>query len=403
MNANHRDGASVLDPNDLPDPMPSRRVAPQSAPPRLGRLAFFALLIVALVFVAGLLPRLRERALVKRDAKELAMPTVGIVNPQPSKAAQPLALSSELKPYSETSLVSRVPGYVKSWTADIGAKVAAGDVLAVLDTPEISQDLAKAQAELTQAEAAENLAQITTNRWQEMLKARTVSAQEADEKAADLRLKHATVQAARASVQRLEDWVGFGKITAPFSGVVTARHLDVGQLVNTDVKEELFRLAQTEKLRVYIRVPQNYARAAVIGATVELTVPELPGRTFEAKIVRTAGAFDPANRTLLTELEVDNTKGELFAGSYAQVRLTGSQPDAVLTLPANTLLFRPEGTLVATVSPENKIALTKVELGRDFGSIVEVLSGVTAGDRVVVNPPDALVQGMDVRVAAAKP
>lgn len=403
MNAPHRDSTAVLEPNDFPDPMDAKGVTRHGPSPKLGRMAVIALLIAGAAFVFGLLPRLKERAQIRHDAAELAAPTVAVVAPQPSKPSTPLALSGELRPVAETGIVARVGGYIKAWHADIGAKVEAGQLLAELDTPETTQDLAKAKAELTQAQAAEKLAELTAKRWQEMRAAKTVSPQEADEKVADLALKQATVSAAQANVQRLEEWVGYARITAPFAGVVTARHLDVGQLVNTDVKEELYRLAQTDRLRVFIRVPQNYARAATVGLTVDLTVPDLPGRTFPAKIVRTAGAFDVLSRTLLVELEVDNAKGDLFAGSYGLVRLTGAEPDAVLSVPANALLFRSEGSLVALVGADNHISLRKVELGRDFGSTVEVLSGVTASDRVVVNPADSLVEGSEVRVAPAEP
>jgi RND family efflux transporter MFP subunit len=402
MNAQHRDSTAVLEPNDFPDPMDSKGVT-HGPPPKLGKMAMIALVIAGAAFVVGFVPRMKEHAQVKHDGQELAVPTVAVISPLPAKPSTPLALSGELKAVSETALVARVGGYVKSWTADIGAKVEAGQVLAELDTPETAQDLAKAKAELTQMQAAEKLSELTAKRWQEMRAAKTVSAQEADEKVADLSLKQATVSAAEATVQRLEEWMGYNKITAPFAGTVTARHLDVGQLVNTDVKEELYRLAQTDHLRVFIRVPQNYARAAVVGLTVDLTVPDLPGRTFPAKIVRTAGSFDAQSRTLLVELEVDNTKNELFAGSYGLVRLTGAQPDAVLSVPANALLFRSEGTLVALVGADNHVSLRKVELGRDFGSTVEILSGVTANDRLVVNPADSLVEGSEVRVAAAEP
>lgn len=398
MNTHHRDSAALAEPNDFPDPMSPRGVTP-GAPPQLGKYAVFALLIVAGIFVAGLAPRLMERAQVRLDAQELAAPAVSVISPQPSKSAEPLALSGELKPYAEAPLFGRVSGYIKAWHADIGAKVEAGQVLAEIDTPETAQDLARAKAEVTQAEAAEKLAELTAKRWQEMRVAKTVSPQEADEKVADLALKAATVTAARANLQRLEEWMGYNKIVAPFAGVVTARSLDVGQLVNTDVKQELFRLAQTDRLRVFIHVPQNYARAAVVGLEVELTVPELPGKKFPAKIVRTAGAFDVASRTLPVELEVDNSKGELFAGSYTQVRLTGAQTDALLTVPASTLLFRPEGTQVAVITPDNHVSLRTIEIGRDFGTNVEVRTGLTASDRVVVNPADSLVEGMEVRLA----
>jgi RND family efflux transporter MFP subunit len=401
MNTHHRDSAAVAEPNDFPDPMHSRGITP-GAPPRLGKYAVIALLIAAGFFVVGLAPRMKERAQVRSDAQELAAPTVSVIAPQPSKPATPLALSGELKPYAEAPLFGRVSGYIKAWHADIGAQVEAGQVLAELDTPETTQDFAKAKAEVAQAEAAEKLAELTAKRWQEMRTAKTVSPQEADEKVADLALKNATVAAARANLLRLDEWMGYSKITAPFKGIVTARNLDVGQLVNTDDKHELYRLAQIDHLRVFIHVPQNYARAAAVGLEVELTVPDLPGRKFAAKIIRTAGAFDASSRTLPVELEVDNSKGELFAGSYAQVRLTGAQADAVLSVPANTLLFRPEGTQVALITPDNRVALRTIELGRDFGTNVEVLTGLSASDRVVVNPSDSLVEGMEVRVAAQK-
>lgn len=402
MNTQHRDNTAVLEPNDFPDPMDSKKVT-HNPPPKFGRMVVITLIIAGVAFAVGLVPRMKGRAQIRHDAQELAAPTVAVISPQPAKPSEPLALSGELRPVSETALVARVGGYIKAWHADIGDKVEAGQVLAELDTPETTQDLIKAKAELTQAQAAEKLAELTAKRWQEMRTAKTISSQEADEKVADLALKQATVSAAEANVKRLEEWVGYARIVAPFAGVVTSRHLDVGQLVNTDVKEELYHLAQTERLRVFIRVPQNYARSATPGLTVDLTVPDLPGRTFPAKIVRTAGAFDIMSRTLLVELEVDNAKGELFSGSYGQVRLTGAQPDAVLSVPANALIFRSEGTLVAMVGSNNHVSLRKVELGRDFGNTVEVLSGVTTSDHLVVNPSDSLVEGSEVRVAAPEP
>jgi RND family efflux transporter MFP subunit len=230
-----------------------------------------------------------------------------------------------------------------------------------------------------------------------------VSPQEADEKVADLALKKATVQAASAKVQRLEEMVHFNRITAPFAGTVTMRTLDVGQLVTIAAGRELFHIVQSDKLRIFVRIPQNYARAVTVGQTAEIVFPELPGRSFDAKVVRTAGTLDASSRTLLTELEVDNAKGELLAGSYVQVRFKDAKLDAVLSIPANALLFRIDGTMVGVVGADNHATLRKVVMGRDFGMTVEILEGLTASDRVIVNPPDSLVDGSQVRVAATKP
>ena len=375
--------------------------APKSTPPRARRLIFITVILLASAFVIGLVPRLRERRTVAADTRELAQPIVAVVAPAPAKAGAPLVLSGELKPVTEASINARVNGYVRRWLVELGAQVTAGQLLAELDTPDTDRELSQARAQLRQAEAARDLATTTAKRWKEMLVAKTVSAQETDEKAGDLSLKNATVEAARANVQRLEQVAGFAKITAPFAGTITARSLDVGQLINPADNRELFHLAQSDKLRVFVRVPQNYARHTAAGQTAELTLPELPGKKFEAQVVRTAGALDAATRTLLTELEVDNSKGEILAGSYAQVRLAEATTEPVLTLPANAILFRAEGPQVAVVTGD-RIALRTVTLGRDFGSAVEVRDGVGASDRIVVNPSDALTEGTPVRVVESK-
>ena len=375
--------------------------ASRSKRPRLGGFFFVALLLLGAGFVFGLLPRMRQRHQVSADNRELVRPMVAVVSPAPPKAGAPLVLSGELKPATEASIHARVNGYVRKWYVDLGAQVKAGDLLAELDTPDTDRELSQARAQLLQAEAARDLAITTAKRWKEMLSAKTVSAQESDEKTSDLELKKATVEAARANVQKLEQVAGFARLLAPFAGTITVRTLDVGQLITAGEGQELFRLAQTDKLRVFVRVPQNYARGAIAGQTGELTVPELPGRKFEAKIVRTAGALDPATRTLLTELEVDNSKGEILSGSYAQVKLPESKPEVGLTLPANTLIFRPEGPQVVVVQ-DNKLTFRTVTLGRDFGGSVEARSGVEASDKIVVNPSDSLSEGTVVQVVPAK-
>ncbi len=402
--ADARQASVVLEPSPR-DHSPQREAAghgglPPSGP-RLGKIWIVAAVVVAGAFAIGFLPRAKERAAVRHETRELSVVTVDVTTPAPAKASAPLVFSGELKALSEAAIHARANGYVRRWLVDIGEKVEKDQLLAELDTPEVARDLAQARAELVQAEAASSLAETTARRWREMLAGKTVSRQEADEKAGDLALKNAAVDAAHAKVERLQEMLGFNRITAPFAGTVTMRTIDVGQLVTAGAGRELFRIAQADKLRLFVRVPQNYARAMVPGHTAEISLTEVAGRTFPAKIVRTAGTLDAASRTLLTELEVDNAKGELLAGSYVQVRFTSAQPDALLTIPANALLFRIDGSMVGVVGAGNRVTLKKVTLGRDFGSYVEVHSGITAADRVIVNPPDSLSEGTEVRTAKA--
>ena len=359
---------------------------------------FLLLLAGVGAFYWGLLPKLKKQEVVITDTKDLAIVRVKVAKPVASHAASVLSLSGELKPAAEASILARVPGYVRSWSVDMGDKVAAGQVLAELDTPELERERARAEAQLALAEAAKNLAATTAHRWQELLEARTASKQEADEKMADLELKTAAADAARAEVQRLNQIAKFAIITAPFSGTITARRLDVGQLVEAGGAKELFRLSETQRLRVFVRIPQAYARSIAAGQEAEIALPELPAQTFKAKIVRTAGSIDPASRTLLTELEVDNTNGTLLAGSYAQVLLPSARKEAPLTVSANALIFRSEGAQVAVADPAGVVHLVKVTLGRDFGSSVELVDGVTPDSRVVLNPPDSLSEGIKVEV-----
>lgn len=378
--------------------------APARAPVKLGRLAVVLLVVLVGALFAGLLPRWRQQATLRAATLELALPTVTVTSPQPGQASTGLPLPGEIKALVEAPIYARASGYLKRWLVDLGTNVTAGQLLAEIDAPELNQELARARAQLAQAEAALGLAKITAARWAELVKTESVSEQEAAEKHSDQALKAALVEAARAEVRRLEDLQSYTHVTAPFAGTITARLTDVGQLINAGSGRELFRLAQTDTLRVYVRVPQALSRAVVPGQRAELTLPELPGRIFPAKIVRTAGVLDAQSRTLLTELEVDNSRREILAGSYAQVRFPEAKLGTALTLPSNALLFRPEGTQVGVVSSDGKVELRTVHLGRDFGPLVEVLDGLQASDRVLLNPSDSLVSGTAVRVAeAAKP
>ena len=384
-------------------PAPSAsHAAAITAEKKLRHAAVAAAVLVVVGAVAGLVPRWQHDKVLRARTLELAVPTVTVVSPVPGKAAPGLSLPAEVKALVEAPIYARASGYVKRFQADIGAQVKEGDLLAEIDTPEMNQELAQARAELTLAEAAMALAKTTAARWTELVKSAGVSEQETAEKVADLELKTAAVESARANVHRLEDLQSFARVTAPFDGTITARGTDVGQLVSAGGTRELFRLAQTRTLRVFVRVPQTAAASVSIGQVADLSIPELPGRVFPAKVVRTSGALSPDSRTLLTELAVDNAKGEILSGSYAQVRFSQGKTDAALTLPANAFLFRAEGPQVGVVGADSKVELRGVTLGRDFGPTIEILGGLTTNDQVILNPSDSLAAGSVVRTAAGE-
>jgi RND family efflux transporter MFP subunit len=377
---------------------------PARSPVKLSRVAAVVIVVLVACLFAGLVPRWRQRAALRAETLTLAPPSVTVVSPKPGQAGEGLPLPGEIKALVEAPIYARANGYLKRWLVDLGANVAAGQLLAEIDAPELNQELARARAQLAQAEAALGLARITAARWAELVKTDSVSEQEAAEKQSDLALKAATVEAARAEVHRLEELQSFTRVTAPFAGTITLRQTDVGQLISAASGKELFRLAQTGTLRVYVRVPQSAARGVAPGQRAELTIPEIPGKVFPAKVVRTAGAMDAQSRTLLTELEVDNSRGSILSGSYAQVRFTEAKLDDTLMLPSNALLFRAEGPQVGVVLAGGKVELRSVKLGRDFGPTIEVLDGVQPSDRVILNPSDSLVSGTTVEVAeSAKP
>jgi RND family efflux transporter MFP subunit len=394
----------TLEPTPIPptrEALASASEAAASSGNKLRNAGIVAALLIIVGAVAGLVPRSLHRNALRAETRELAIQTVSVVSPAPGKTAAGLMLPAEAKALVEAPIYARTSGYLKRYLVDIGSQVKAGDLLAEIDTPELNQELAQARAQFVQADAALALAKTTDSRWAELLKTSSVSEQEAAEKKADLELKSATVEAAHANVRRLEELQSFERVTAPFAGTITARGTDVGQLVAASSGNELFRLAQTGTLRVFVRVPQSVAHGMAPGQMAEMTIPEMPGRVFPAKVVRTSGAMSADSRTLLVELEVDNSRGEILAGTYVQVRLTEAKLDPTVTLPANTLLFRSEGPQVGLVGADGKVELRRVALGRDFGPTIEILEGVGATDRVILNPPDSLVGGTTVRVAEA--
>lgn len=356
---------------------------------------------VAVCFLVGLAPRWHQRGIALADTRELAIPTVAVTSPAPGRVNEGLVLPAEVKPWLEASIYARANGYLKRWLVDIGAHVEAGQLLAEIDTPELNQQLEQAQAQLTLAQANLELAKTTDARWRELLKTASVSEQEAAEKAAARATAAANVEAVRADLRRLQELQAFQRVVAPFAGTITSRNTDIGDLIAAGSGRELFHLAQTRTLRVYVRVPQAAAAAIHPGQTAQLVIPEKPGQVFPAKVLTTSEAMSASSRTLLTELEVDNARSQILADTYAEARFQDDSADRPLTLPSNTLLFRAEGLQVGVVRPDNTVQMRNVQVGRDFGQSVEILGGLDPADRVILNPADSLITGTPVRLAAA--
>ena len=354
--------------------------------------------IIVIAVLIGLIPRLRERAAAAEMTRKLAIPAVAVVLPKPGSTTTGLMLPAQVEPWIEAPIYAQVSGYLKNRTVDIGAHVKKGQLLAVIETPELDQQLDQARHQLAQAEAALSIAKITAARYADLVKSASVSEQDNAEKQADLAMNEANVAAVRANVRRLEYTQSFARVTAPFTGTVTARAVDVGQLITANATQ-LFRLSQTNKLRVYVNVPQDQAFGVTHGIAAELLISGLPNHPFKATVVTTADQISDASRTLLTQLEVDNSSGQILAGSFGQVKLAAARSEAPLTLPENTVMFGDQGSRVEVVLPDGKVAVRDIKLGRNLGATYEILGGVTPQDRVVSNPSDWLV---GVRVVAPK-
>ena len=318
-------------------------------------------------------------------------------------AAFEIVLPGTMQAFTDAGIFARAPGYLRKWYVDLGAPVRAGQLMADIDTPEIDQQLEQARADLATAEAHARLAQLTAERYRDLIKTDSVSKQDLDNANGSLEAKATSVTSAQANVKRLEQLKGFGKITAPFGGVVTARNTDVGALIDSGSNaKELFHVAAVHRLRVYVNVPQVYSRAARPGIKADLTLTEFPGRSFTGTLARTAQSIDIASRTLLTEIEVENPKGELLPGSYAEVHLKLASEASTFKLPVNAVIFRTEGVRVAVVGPDGKVALLPVTLGRDYGNSLEVVSGLAGTERIIINASDSIEAGQPVNVAAGK-
>jgi membrane fusion protein, multidrug efflux system len=371
-----------------------------SAPPpiSLRRIAQVAAVLISIGLFVGLLPRLASHRKLLAQAKADANPIVSVVSAIPEKSDFGTPLPANVQAFIQASIHARASGYLKNWFVDIGDHVTNGQVLAEIDTPELDEQIAQAKAQVDQAQASLDLAKITSDRWVSLLKTASVSEQDAAEKKSDYILQQANVEAARANLVRLQDLKDFDRVTAPFDGVITARNTDIGALITAGSGPDLFNMAQTDPLRVYVQVPQQYVHDVIVGQKAKLIFTELPGRTFEATVSQTSGAVDPTTRTLQVELRVPNPKGDLFAGSYAQVRFDEAAVTDGLTISDNAIIFQAAGTQVAVVGDDNKVKLRDVKVGRDFGDEIEVLGGLTISDRVINNPPDSIADGMTVDV-----
>jgi len=364
----------------------------------------FAILFVVVIglVVVGAVTLFQRRAQYQARAKEtetLAIPTVAVIHPAAESAQEDLVLPGTMQAYVESPIYARTNGYLKKWYRDIGSRVRQGELLADIDTPEVNQQLSQARADLNTAKANAHLSEITATRFTELIKTDGVSKQEVDNANGDLEAKRAIVQSSEANVRRLEDLESFRHIYAPFSGVITRRNVDVGTLINAGnggSSQQLFFLAQTDPIRVYVSMPETYAPSihAGLGAFLELT--QYPGQRFEGKVVRTAEAIDTGTRTLLTEVDVPNHNGALLPGGYAQVHLQVKVTGARLEVPVNALLFRSEGLRAVVVDANHKTHLKPLTIGRDYGITLEVLQGLDANDWIVLNPADSLDEGQEV-------
>ena len=383
------------------EPLPTDR-APIPAPRRRIVVGIVAAAILAALAI-GIVPRTFARRALAEQTAAMAEPTVAVMRPQAAPEMQEILLPGDIEAFQQTPIYARASGYLKQWTVDIGAHVNAGQLLAEIDAPEVDDQLRQARADQKQADADRRLADVTAQRWKDLLASNSVSRQETDMKASDAQAKQALLEAANSNVARLEKLQSYEKIYAPFDGTIIARNVDTGALIDAGSAggpaRELFDLAQTGTLRVYVDVPQDYSQqAAAPGAQAYLTLSQFPDRKFPGQIARNAGSINPVTRTLRLEVDVPNADGALLPGSYAQVHLQLHAAQPQYALPVNTLLFRPEGVQVAIVDKNGAVALKTITIGRDFGSRVEVASGLAGNENVILNPTDAIAQGARVRV-----
>lgn len=387
---------------------PSRGVKP-AAQPGASRGVMLALaaagLVLAVLACVTVVSRVQARAQLESETRDNAIPTVSVIYPHRGPGQVEIELPGNIQAFEESPIYARANGYLKRWLTDIGSRVEAGQLLAEIETPELDQELNQARASLAQANANLEIARISAERWVKLQKTDSVSQQDTDERVATWHAREADVKAAEANVQRLVELENFKQLTAPFAGIITVRTVDVGTLITAGSGHEIFRLAKIDPLRVYLDLPQAYSQMVKAGDEAVVRLTEMPGQSFTGKVVRTAGAINPTSRTMLTEVQVPNPTGKLLPGAHAMVKLLVTTPEPPIILPVNTLLFRNEkGVQVAVVESNSIVRLTSVTVGRDYGSSVEILAGLSASNSVILNPLDSLESGARVRVfdASAK-
>jgi RND family efflux transporter MFP subunit len=379
--------------------------APAAAHSPYRRYLWAAIAIALLLSVWGILSRLSARNALAREARATALPTVLTTRPSSGPAADTLVLPGSVQAYYEAPIYARTSGYLKTWYTDIGAGVRKGQLLAEIETPEVDAQLRQAEADLGTARANYELARSTNERWQGLLATESVSQQDADQRAGDAAAKSAAQASAAANVARLREMEGFKRVVAPFSGVVTQRNTDVGALINAGQTpgSALFRVADTHRLRIYVQVPQPYAAQISTGVSAALEFTDHPGQHYSATVTSTARALDAVSRTLQVELQIDNSSGDLLPGSYVQVTFTLPPSAGTLRVPVNTVIFRGKSPQVATLDDGEHVRLRDIAQGRDFGTEIEVLAGIGPNDTLIVNPPDSLADGAQVRIQPAQP
>src|SRR5438445_6177870 len=381
-----------------------QKQASRSKGKRLLWLLVIPALLACSAFITAHARRISNESLAA-STKTLALQNVNVIHPELGGPVNDLTVPGFAQAFSDSPVYARVNGYLRVWNADIGVHVRKGQLLAVIEAPEVDQELSHARAMLAQAKANLELATVTSARYRDLIKLNSVSQQEVDNNNQNLNSQTANVQAASAEVGRLEQMQGFEKIYAPFDGVITARRTDVGDLINagnSGVGAELFRISNITTMRVYVNVPEVYSEAIAPGVQASMEVASLSNRQFTGAVARSSHAIGMNSRTLLTEVDVPNPKGELFPGAYAQVHFHLSLKTVPLVLPGNTILFQAQGPQVGVVNRQNHVEIRKVTLGRDFGNRVEILSGISQSDAVIANPPDYLVDGMSVAVQASQ-
>jgi RND family efflux transporter MFP subunit len=384
--------------------LPSNDVGIRPRPHRRWLGSAIALIVVVALLVSGIWSRVRARTTLKAETAQVALTAVSVVSPKPTASAEEIILPGNVQSFITAPIYARTNGYLRKWYFDIGARVKKGQLLAVIETPEVDQQLEQARSNLLTAKANLELASITKARYQGLLKSNAVSQQDVDNAVGTYNANKAIVEADQAAVDQYTALVSFEKIYAPFDGIVTARNTDIGDLINSGsaggVKTDLFHIAQPQKLRVYVNVPEQYSQGVKVGMTADLVLAEFPGRKFRGKLVRSADAITVTTRTLLVEIDVDNPTGTLLTGSYAEVHLAVPTQASTFLVPVNTLLFRTEGLRVGIVK-DGKVVLTAVTPGHDFGNQIEIVSGLKSDDQVIVNPPDSIVSGQEVQIVQA--